>query len=114
MPLLAVDTNVPGDEAADKAFLAKASQGLAQLLGKPEQYVMVRLERHDSMCFAGTQDPLAYAELKSLGLPEERTKELSAGLCELLEDSLGVPPDRVYIEFSSPPRHLFGYNSTTF
>jgi hypothetical protein len=66
------------------------------------------------MCFAGTQAPLAYAEVKSLGLPEERTQEFSAGLCELLRAELGVQPDRIYIEFSSPPRHLFGYNSTTF
>lgn len=75
---------------------------------------MVILEPTPSMCFAGDIAPLAYLELKSLGLPEAQTPELSAALCGLLQDTVGIPPDRVYIEFASPPRHLFGFNASTF
>ena len=27
---------------------------------------------------------------------------------------LTIPPERVYIEFAAPPRHLFGWNNATF
>jgi hypothetical protein len=66
------------------------------------------------MCFAGDTAPCAYLELKSLGLPEQRTAELSAALCGFVEEHLGVPKSRVYIEFASPPRHLFGFDGRTF
>jgi len=66
------------------------------------------------MLFAGDAAPLAYLELKSLGLPEERTPGLSADLCYFMEARFGVPPERVYIEFTSPSRHLFGWNGGTF
>ncbi len=75
---------------------------------------MVILEPTSAMCFGGDSSPVAFLELKSLGLPEDRTTELSAALCALLQTALSVPTDRVYIEFASPPRHLFGFDSRTF
>lgn len=66
------------------------------------------------MSFGADTAPCAYLELKSLGLPEARTAELSAALCTLVEAQLGVPKARVYIEFASPPRHMFGFDGRTF
>lgn len=114
MPTLRIQTNAP--DAADRAseLLAAASALVAAQLGKPERYVLVTLELNPHMRFAGADAPLAYLELKSLGLPEERTPTLSAALCGFLAEHLGISPDRVYIEFASPPRHLFGWNGGTF
>lgn len=114
MPTLKIHTNATLDDHAWDKLLSAASQQVADLLGKPERYVMVIAEPSAKMCFAGSQAPLAYLELKSLGLPESRTPELSAALCALLDEHLGVPAERVYIEFSAPPRHLFGFNGGTF
>jgi hypothetical protein len=75
---------------------------------------MVILEPGLSICFAGDMSPTAFIELKSIGLPEDHTKPLSATLCDLLNDALGIPPERIYIDFASPPRHLFGFNRSTF
>jgi phenylpyruvate tautomerase PptA (4-oxalocrotonate tautomerase family) len=63
---------------------------------------------------AGNRDPLAYLELKSIGLPAQRTKEFSALLCDLVSRELDIPPDRVYIEFSDAPRAMWGWNGGTF
>jgi phenylpyruvate tautomerase len=114
MPTLRIQTNAP--EAADRApeLLAAASALVAAKLGKPERYVLVTLESNPHMRFAGSDAPLAYLELKSLGLPEERTADLSAALCGFLAEHLGIAADRIYIEFASPPRHLFGWNGGTF
>jgi phenylpyruvate tautomerase PptA (4-oxalocrotonate tautomerase family) len=114
MPTLRILTNaqVPTGGRAD--LLAKASRTVSEMLGKPESYVMVILEDGRDMLFAGSPAPTAFVELISLGLPEDRTAHYARALCNLLEDALGVPADRAYIDFSSPPRHLFGWNGDTF
>jgi phenylpyruvate tautomerase PptA (4-oxalocrotonate tautomerase family) len=114
MPTLRIVTNVdvPAEDRA--AFLTRASRGVAEMLGKPESYVMVILETGRDMLFAGTSAPTAYVELKSLGLAETKTTDYSGRLCDLLADALGIPGERTYIEFASPPRHLFGWNHATF
>ena len=114
MPTLHLLTNVAIAPASRPELLARASRTVADLLGKPESYVMVILESGRDLLFAGTADPAAYLELKSLGLPESRTPEFSRALCGLLAETLAIPPQRVYIEFAAPPRHLFGWNNATF
>lgn len=114
MPTLIIKTNASIAPNTAEPMIKRASARVAELLGKPERYVMVILEPTPTMCFGGDTSPLAFLELKSLGLPEDRTPELSAALCSLLQDALGIAPDRVYIEFASPPRHLFGFDSRTF
>jgi phenylpyruvate tautomerase PptA (4-oxalocrotonate tautomerase family) len=114
MPTLRFLTNarVPADDRA--GLLALASRTVADLLGKPESYVMVILEDARDMVFAGTPEPAAFLELISLGLPEGRTAHYSRALCDLMADNLGIPADRVYIEFASPARQMFGWNGDTF
>ncbi|WP_058555924.1 phenylpyruvate tautomerase MIF-related protein [Thiohalocapsa sp. ML1] len=113
MPTLIIKTNasLPDDQTA---LLKAASGAVAELLGKPEGYVMVLLEPVAALCFGGDTAPAAYLELKSLGLPEDCTPNLSAALCGFVEQHLGVPKGRVYIEFAAPPRHLFGWDGRTF
>lgn len=114
MPLLSIDTNRALDDTQASAFIRTASAAVADALGKPERYVMVKLAHHPHMLFGGNDAPLAYLELKSIGLPEDRTKALSQALCDLVSSHLGVATDRVYIEFANAPRHLWGWNSATF
>ena len=95
-------------------LLKKASETLAALLGKPERYVMVINNYNPQMLFAGENTPLAYLELKSIGLPSDRTAELSKALCDLVSHQMQVPHDRIYIEFSDAQRHLWGWNGSTF
>jgi len=114
MPLLRIQTNITIEAAAEQAILKQLSATVAHQLGKPEGYVMVMLEGGKAMFFAANDAPTAYLELKSLGLPQETTPSLSAALCEAISQQLSIPADRIYIEFSSPPRHMWGWNHTTF
>ncbi|MDH5446057.1 MAG: phenylpyruvate tautomerase MIF-related protein [Gammaproteobacteria bacterium] len=114
MPYLMIQTNQSIDEADGKNLLQKASSLVASELGKPESYVMVALEDSTPMLFAGDDAPLAYLELKSIGLPEAKTAQLSAALCQLMEDSIGVGKERVYIEFANAERTMWGWNAATF
>lgn len=114
MPLLSINTNQ--DIEADRAdqLLKQASSAVAEMLGKPERYVMVQLDVNPRMLFGGSDAPLAYLELKSIGLPSERTADFSRRLSELVGQQLQVPPERLYIEFSDAERHLWGWNGATF
>lgn len=114
MPYLKIQTNLEPDRGHCDALLKAASAAIAEALGKPERYVMVALESGTPMAFAGSADPSAYLELKSIGLPESRTGELSATLCGLINRELDIPADRIYIEFADAQRHLWGWNAGTF
>ena len=87
---------------------------MAALLGKSERYVMVDLEEERAMMFAGSDVPLAFLTLKSIGLPEAQTPKLSEGLCALMECALAIAPDRIYFEFINADRHLWGWDGGPF
>ncbi|MCO6411897.1 MAG: hypothetical protein J5I92_04055 [Thiogranum sp.] len=114
MPVLKILTNQSLDAATQKTLISRASQEVAAILGKPERYVMVSVEHNPAMLFGGSDAPLAYLELKSIGLPETRTPELSSSLCKLMHEQLGLAADRVYIEFADAPRAMWGWNGGTF
>ena len=114
MPLLRIQTNQSTSPDARQALLSKASELVAEQLGKPEQYVMVTMEPDQSMLFAGSDAPLAFLELKSIGLPESQTADLSNALCGLMQQELNIEQGRVYIEFTDAPRKMWGWNGATF
>jgi len=114
MPLLKIQTNQELDPGRRAELAKQASSQVARMLGKPERYVMVALEYNPDMLFAGDNGPLAYLELKSIGLPGERTGDFSSTLCALVEQALEVPRDRIYIEFADAARSMWGWNGGTF
>jgi phenylpyruvate tautomerase len=114
MPFLRIQTNQPLSDSEANALAARASTVVAEQLGKPERYVMISVEVNPAMQFAGTNAPLAYLELKSIGLPESRTADLSRALCGMMASATGMEPDRIYIEFADAPRKMWGWNNGTF
>ena len=114
MPYLLINTNLKLDHEQERTLLSHCSSEIATMLGKPERYVMVSIESGISMLFGGDDSPCAYLELKSLGLPEERSADYSQALCGLISKALAIPKERIYIEFSNPARHLWGWDGATF
>ncbi len=114
MPYLMIQTNAPLDAMTGRKLIGAASQLLAEALGKPERYVMVALAPVAQMLFAGEDAPLAYLEVKSIGLPRKLTGDLSKSLCGLLNDQLGIAPGRIYIEFADVEPDMWGQNGSTF
>ena len=112
MPLLKIATNTKVD--AHDEILKEATTMVATILGKPPAYVQIILKEDEPMAFAGTREPCAYLELYSLGLPEAQTEAMSATLCTFMATKLGIAPNRTYIQFHAPARHLWGWDSKTF
>jgi phenylpyruvate tautomerase len=100
MPYLKITTSRSIDAEQKQNLLKAASKAVAAELGKPEQYMMVSAETPISMLFAGTDAPCAFLELRGIGLPESKTGKLSQLLCGLMESKIGIPEERVYINFA--------------
>ena len=114
MPYLKIQTNREIADDAKQEILKKASILVAKNLGKPEKYVMIRIDPSQAMMFGGSNIPCAYLELKSIGLPETKTEALSKVLCQLMLDELNIPTNRVYIEFADAKDSMWGWDGGTF
>jgi phenylpyruvate tautomerase PptA (4-oxalocrotonate tautomerase family) len=66
------------------------------------------------MIFGGTDDPVAFLELKAVGLPVRRTKELSAVLCTMIHEHLAIPKERIYVKFIDVKHGMWGWKGDTF
>lgn len=114
MPYIMLQTNMELTKEDQGELLKRLSQKTADLLRKSEAYVMTALRDKTPMLFAGKDDPAAFLELKSIGLPEGDTPRLSAELCDFISNQLGIPKGRIYIEFCNAERHLWGWDGRTF
>lgn len=114
MPYLNIQTNLAVAPEARTLLLKRSSKLAAELLGKPEAYMMVALKPEVPMLFAGSADPVAYLELHSIGLSPDKTKILSKGLCELIESELSIPGARIYVKFHDAQRTMWGWKGDTF
>jgi len=114
MPYLKIQTNLPLSKKAERNVLKVDSELVASELGKPEEFVMIALQPDTPMVFAGTDDPVAFLELKSIGLPADKTKRLSQTLCGLINEHLGIRPERVYVKFIDVRHGMWGWKGDTF
>jgi phenylpyruvate tautomerase len=116
MPLITVQTSVDTPAKGTVQDLLKdLSKSLAKHLGKPESYVMTAFTAAVPMTFAGTTDPTCYIEVKSVGtMGDITTKAMSQEFCAKVQATLGVPPNRTYIEFADAPGSMWGWNGSTF
>ncbi len=114
MPYFSIETNQSVDLATKQQLLKKTSAFMAELLGKPETYVMINIQPDTPLVFGGSDEPAAFVRLKSIGLPQDCCPAFSEKICRHVEQELGVPKDRVFIDFKDLERSLFGWNGKTF
>ena len=114
MPLLSLQTTVVLPEDKRQALLASLSKIVAETIGKPQQYVMVTASQTD-MRMSGSPGDAALVDVRSIGgLTGDVNRELSRKVCQLLHESLGIPPNRVYLNFTDVPASHWGWNENTF
>ena len=114
MPLLKLESTVPIPEEKAKPLLAALSKAVAGATGKPEQYVMVTATQ-STMLMSGKAGDAAFVDVRGIGgLNGETNRKLSQQICKLLKDSLGIAPDRVYLNFTDVEAGNWGWNGSTF
>ena len=107
MPYLRIQTNASVRKDQQESLLSQASQLVSRHLGKDEKFFMGIIENEQAIYFAGSSNPLAFLELKALGLPAEATKDL-------LYEELSITPERIYVRFHNVNRGMWGWNGGIF
>ncbi len=114
MPYFSIQTNHPLTDDAAAALAKQASAHIADLVGKPEGYVMTAIKPGVTMTFGGSDAPTAFVEVKSLGLTESRCSPLAEKISAFIQTELSIAPDRVFIDFVDLQRTWFAWNGKTF
>src|SRR5215469_5971544 len=110
MPLLKLETTVAIPDDKRKALLTSLSKTVAATIGKPEQYVMVTIGQ-SAMVISGKPGDAAFVDIRSIGgLSDDVNRKLSQQVCKLLNDSLGIQPERIYLNFSAVDAANWGWN----
>ena len=113
MPLLKLQlsSRLEGDKKA--TVLTALSKLLAEGLNKPEKYVMVVIE-DASIIMSGEIGPAAFVDVKSIGgLDGNVNKTMSGKLCAFLKDNLGIPTDKIFINYTDMNAGNWGWNGST-
>eukprot|EP01039_Chlorochromonas_danica_P000450 gene450-487_t len=115
MPALAIQTSatLPADTTP---ILRRLSSALANILSKPEGYVMITLNKVDAIMFGGDASaPAAFCNLHSIGaINRANNAKVSQAICTILNEVLAVPQDRVYIQFYDSQASNFGFDGSVF
>lgn len=114
MPCLKLKLSIDLPATAKQALLRQASRQIADLLHKPEAYLMLVIETQQDLMMAASLEPAALAELYSIGgLDPDTNQRLSSALAGLLAP-YGIAPERLYLMLFEVPASHFGWNATTF
>ena len=114
MPLLKLETSVAIPEDKRKSLMASLSTTVAGATGKPEQYVMVTVGQA-AMLMSGKPGDAAFVDMRGIGgVTGEVNRKLSQQVCKLLSDSLGIGPERIYLNFTDVEAGNWGWNGSTF
>ncbi len=113
MPYFSIETNKGIDIKETQKLMKKASMFLAEMMTKPEQAIMVTIKPGTPLIFGGTDEPAAFVRIKALRLEKGRCPEFSDKVCGFMEKEIGVPRNRVFIEFTDIDGKCFGYNGNT-
>ena len=112
MPFIQINTSSKSVVENDDLLQKNISKIVAELTGKPENYVMTMLQRDTKMTFAGSDQPCCFIKVKSIG--SLNPSRMSKSLCELIASKTNINKNRIYIEFIDVKASNWGFNSSTF
>ena len=96
----------------DDSFQKDISKMVADLTGKPENYVMTMIQRNAKMTFAGSDEPCCFIKVKSIG--SLNPASMSKSLCDLIASKTNINKNRIYIQFIDVKATNWGFNGSTF
>ncbi|MBW3042322.1 phenylpyruvate tautomerase MIF-related protein [Prochlorococcus marinus] len=112
MPFIQINTSSKSLVDNDDLLQQDISKMVADLTGKPENYVMTMLQKDRLMTFAGSDEPCCFIKFKSIG--SLTPSSMSKALCELISSKTNIKTNRIYIEFIDVKASNWGFNSSTF
>uniref|UniRef100_A0A7E4V2C6 Macrophage migration inhibitory factor n=1 Tax=Panagrellus redivivus TaxID=6233 RepID=A0A7E4V2C6_PANRE len=113
MPFVHFVTNLPADRLGP-TFNQIFNQVLADAIPeKPYELFAINTVANATLTFGGSSEPAAVVHIKAYGIyTPEKNVEYSKAICTFLAD-VGIPGERVLIDFSDLPASHCGFNFTT-
>lgn len=113
MPYLSITTSTDLFETIQATLIHRASQLVAEGLGKAETHVAVSWQ-HARMQFGAADAPSGFLELRNVGaITEAARSALTRKLSQLLSKEADIPIDRIHIHFMEVLRSEWGWNGKT-
>lgn len=113
MPLIKITSNIALTEAEKNNALHTLSSAVAELLQKPEKFVMAAWTSA-RMTMGGSEAPAVLLEMEGIRMPMEETSRLSKELCERITLVVEVNPERIFLRFRDVDPAHWGCNGKTF
>jgi len=68
-----------------------------------------------AMLMSGNPGDAAFVDVRSIGgLTQDVNRKLSEKVCKVLNDTLGVPQNRIYLSFTEVEASHWGWSGSTF
>lgn len=113
MPFINVKTSAKLSEQTKLEIENRLTESITLLPGKTSNYFMCAVEDNISMMFHGDKHPTAFVEVKIFGKStREAYTNLTAKICDILEDCAGVAPEFCYVKFEEVEN--WGFNKRMF
>ena len=110
-----IDSKISMKVSDEKKDVIKAELGkAASVIGKPESFLMVGFEDEYTLYFAGNKlEKGAYVSVDVFGsINSAQADQMTARICEIYEQELGIPGDKVYVEYRGTSD--WGWNGRNF
>jgi len=115
MPLVRLEITEKLQAEQRASLCASLSVLCAETIGKPEEYQMAIVLDGLTMQRSGRPGPVAFVDIRSIGgLTRKVNQILSEKICRLLQQELGIPGDRVYLNMTDMPGDRWGHDGKTF
>ncbi len=114
MPFINTRLNIPLPSDKEAAIKEKFGEAIQIFPGKSEAWLMLNFSDRERMWFRGSNDlPIAYVEIQLFGTAtEESCAQMTATVCRIFEDTLGISPEHIYVKYEFVP--VWGWNRENF
>lgn len=113
MPFINVKTSAKLSEQLKLEIENRLTNSISLLPGKTPNYFMCAVEDNLSMMFHGDKSSMAFVEVKIFGKSTRAAyTDLTAAICDIMEDVAGVAPDCCYVKFEEVEN--WGFNKGLF
>ena len=92
-------------------LLDEISTLISSLTKKSKRFVMAKLEDKANLYF-NDESPCCYFEIKSIG--SLNPSEMANPICSFIHEKMGIPIDKIYINFYDVSPEMWGWNGRTF
>ena len=114
MPCIQWKTNAAISPSQEETLRAALGEAIFLLPGKSESWLMLTFEPETRMAFRGKADePVAFIAVDLYGgAPDAACDKLTARLCALAGEVLGIAADHVYVRYLATDQ--WGWNGANF